>query len=106
MASIDPKVSAAFDLMLGGVENITRKGVTFPYAIVNGPGESKHADIGISLPGTGEQPTAPVFIDGKKAATLRGATLTTDFKQMVVDYIERRWGTGAAPAKKLADVAG
>ena len=65
-----------------------------------------HADIGISLPGTGEQPTAPVFIDGKKAATLRGATLTTDFKQMVVDYIERRWGTGAAPAKKLADVAG
>src|SRR6187200_541108 len=74
--------------------------------IVNGPGESKHADIGISLPGTGEQPTAPVFIDGKKAATLRGAALTTDFKQMVVDYIERRWGTGAAPAKKLADVAG
>ena len=61
--------------------------------IVNGPGESKHADIGISLPGTGEQPTAPVFIDGKKAATLRGPTLSADFKQMVIDYIERRWGT-------------
>ncbi len=60
--------------------------------IVNGPGESKHADIGISLPGTGEQPTAPVFIDGKKAATLRGPTLAADFKQMVVDYIERRFG--------------
>ena len=60
--------------------------------IVNGPGESKHADIGISLPGTGEQPTAPVFIDGKKAATLRGPTLAADFKQMVIDYIERRWG--------------
>jgi (E)-4-hydroxy-3-methylbut-2-enyl-diphosphate synthase len=63
--------------------------------IVNGPGESKHADIGISLPGTGEQPTAPVFIDGKKAMTLRGATLTADFKDIVIDYIERRFGTGA-----------
>jgi (E)-4-hydroxy-3-methylbut-2-enyl-diphosphate synthase len=60
--------------------------------IVNGPGESKHADIGISLPGTGEQPAAPVFIDGKKVATLRGPTLTSDFKTMVVDYIERRFG--------------
>ena len=66
--------------------------------IVNGPGESKHADIGISLPGTGELPTAPVFIDGKKAATLRGATLSADFKQMVIDYIERRWGTGSRTA--------
>jgi (E)-4-hydroxy-3-methylbut-2-enyl-diphosphate synthase len=64
--------------------------------IVNGPGESKHADIGISLPGTGEQPTAPVFIDGKKAATLRGPTLAADFKTMVMDYIERRYGAGSA----------
>jgi (E)-4-hydroxy-3-methylbut-2-enyl-diphosphate synthase len=86
-----------------GVETLN---VAVMGCIVNGPGESKHADIGISLPGTGEQPTAPVFIDGKKAATLRGATLTTDFKQMVVDYIERRWGTGAAAVKKLEDVAG
>ncbi len=67
--------------------------------IVNGPGESKHADIGISLPGTGEQPTAPVFVDGKKVATLRGATLTADFKQMVIDYIERRFGTGQRAAE-------
>ncbi|HEV8466196.1 MAG TPA: hypothetical protein VGQ63_14485, partial [Pseudolabrys sp.] len=74
--------------------------------IVNGPGESKHADIGISLPGTGEQPTAPVFIDGKKAATLRGASLTTDFKQMVIDYIERRWGTTARAATELSNDAG
>jgi (E)-4-hydroxy-3-methylbut-2-enyl-diphosphate synthase len=66
--------------------------------IVNGPGESKHADIGISLPGTGETPTAPVFIDGKKAATLRGPTLAADFKQMVIDYIEQRYGTGARTA--------
>jgi (E)-4-hydroxy-3-methylbut-2-enyl-diphosphate synthase len=64
--------------------------------IVNGPGESKHADIGISLPGTGEQPTAPVFVDGKKVATLRGATVAADFKQMVIDYIERRYGQSGA----------
>jgi (E)-4-hydroxy-3-methylbut-2-enyl-diphosphate synthase len=64
--------------------------------IVNGPGESKHADIGISLPGTGEQPAAPVFIDGKKVATLRGATVAAEFKQMVIDYIERRYGTAGA----------
>jgi (E)-4-hydroxy-3-methylbut-2-enyl-diphosphate synthase len=72
-----------------GVETLT---VAVMGCIVNGPGESKHADIGISLPGTGEQPTAPVFIDGKKAATLRGPMLTADFKQMVTDYIERRFG--------------
>ena len=78
-----------------GVESLN---VAVMGCIVNGPGESKHADIGISLPGTGEQPTAPVFIDGKKAATLRGPTLSADFKQMVVDYIERRFGTGARTA--------
>jgi len=65
--------------------------------IVNGPGESKHADIGISLPGTGEQPTAPVFIDGKKAMTLRGPTLAADFQKIVVDYIDRRFGASAGP---------
>lgn len=62
--------------------------------IVNGPGESKHADIGISLPGTGETPAAPVFIDGKKAMTLRGATLAQDFKKVMMDYIENRFGGG------------
>ena len=79
-----------------GVETLN---VAVMGCIVNGPGESKHADIGISLPGTGEQPTAPVFIDGKKAATLRGATLSADFKQMVIDYIERRFGTGQRAAE-------
>jgi (E)-4-hydroxy-3-methylbut-2-enyl-diphosphate synthase len=78
-----------------GVETLN---VAVMGCIVNGPGESKHADIGISLPGTGETPTAPVFIDGKKAATLRGPTLSADFKQMVIDYIERRFGTGARTA--------
>ncbi|MDB5644148.1 MAG: ispG, partial [Hyphomicrobiales bacterium] len=60
--------------------------------IVNGPGESKHADIGISLPGTGETPSAPVFIDGEKALTLRGPTIAADFKTLVIDYIEKRYG--------------
>ncbi|MGI9404125.1 MAG: flavodoxin-dependent (E)-4-hydroxy-3-methylbut-2-enyl-diphosphate synthase, partial [Hyphomicrobium sp.] len=63
--------------------------------IVNGPGESKHADIGISLPGTGEAPAAPVFIDGKKAMTLRGPNIAVEFKRIVEDYIERRFGSAS-----------
>jgi (E)-4-hydroxy-3-methylbut-2-enyl-diphosphate synthase len=72
-----------------GVETLT---VAVMGCIVNGPGESKHADIGISLPGTGEAPAAPVFIEGKKVATLRGPSAAADFKTMVIDYIERRFG--------------
>ncbi len=72
-----------------GVENLN---VAVMGCIVNGPGESKHANIGISLPGTGEQPAAPVFIDGKKAMTLRGPTLAQDFQKIVLDYIERNFG--------------
>jgi (E)-4-hydroxy-3-methylbut-2-enyl-diphosphate synthase len=72
-----------------GVETLN---VAVMGCIVNGPGESKHADIGISLPGTGETPTAPVFVDGRKAYTLRGATIAADFKSLVNDYIERRFG--------------
>ena len=71
-----------------GVENLK---VAVMGCIVNGPGESKHADIGISLPGTGEAPAAPVFIDGEKALTLRGASIATEFHQLVEDYIERRF---------------
>ncbi len=70
--------------------------------IVNGPGESKHADIGISLPGTGEQPAAPVFIDGKKATTLRGPDIASEFKAIVEDYIERRYGAGPRTLQKTA----
>jgi len=72
-----------------GVENLN---VAVMGCIVNGPGESKHADIGISLPGTGETPTAPVFIDGQKAATLRGPAIAAEFKTMVAEYIEKRFG--------------
>ncbi|CAB5666970.1 flavodoxin-dependent (E)-4-hydroxy-3-methylbut-2-enyl-diphosphate synthase [Comamonas aquatica] len=63
--------------------------------IVNGPGESKHADIGISLPGNGEAPAAPVFIDGEKAMTLRGEGIAQEFQGIVESYVQRRWGTGA-----------
>jgi (E)-4-hydroxy-3-methylbut-2-enyl-diphosphate synthase len=66
--------------------------------IVNGPGESKHADIGISLPGTGEAPAAPVFIDGKKALTLRGEGIVRDFHRLVEDYVERRFGPSGPTA--------
>ena len=76
-----------------GVETLN---VAVMGCIVNGPGESKHADIGISLPGTGEAPAAPVFIDGRKAATLRGPNIAAEFKAMVIDYIGRRFGAGGA----------
>jgi (E)-4-hydroxy-3-methylbut-2-enyl-diphosphate synthase len=79
-----------------GVETLN---VAVMGCIVNGPGESKHADIGISLPGTGEQPAAPVFIDGAKAVTLRGPGIAAEFKTLVTDYIERRFGRTAAAAE-------
>ena len=72
-----------------GVENMK---VAVMGCIVNGPGESKHADIGISLPGTGEAPAAPVYIDGEKAVTLRGEGIAREFQTIVEQYIERRYG--------------
>ena len=75
-----------------GVENMK---VAVMGCIVNGPGESKHADIGISLPGTGEAPAAPVFIDGVKALTLRGDNIATEFHALVENYIEKRFGADA-----------
>ena len=75
-----------------GVENLK---VAVMGCIVNGPGESKHADIGISLPGTGEAPAAPVFIDGEKRMTLRGDAIATDFQAVVENYIEQRFGAAA-----------
>jgi len=79
-----------------GVESLN---VAVMGCIVNGPGESKHADIGISLPGTGEAPTAPVFVDGKKVKTLRGAGIADEFKLMVDDYVARRYGGRADAAE-------
>ena len=71
-----------------GVENLT---LAVMGCIVNGPGESKHANIGISLPGTGEAPAAPVFIDGAKAMTLRGENIADEFVVVIDDYVARRF---------------
>jgi (E)-4-hydroxy-3-methylbut-2-enyl-diphosphate synthase len=76
-----------------GVESLR---VAVMGCIVNGPGESKHADIGISLPGTGEAPAAPVFIDGEKRMTLRGESIAQDFQKIVENYIEARFGVATA----------
>ncbi len=78
-----------------GVEELN---VAVMGCIVNGPGESKHADIGISLPGTGEEPAAPVFIDGEKRMTLRGPKIAEEFREIVEDYVEKRYGATAAKA--------
>ncbi len=69
--------------------------------IVNGPGESKHADIGISLPGTGEAPAAPIFIDGKKAMTLRGSKISDEFQNIVEEYIESRYAKGLPAGERV-----
>ncbi len=84
-----------------GVEEMT---LAVMGCIVNGPGESKHADVGISLPGTGEEPSAPVFIDGRKTTTLRGGTIAEDFVKIIDDYVERRFGKSGDPdeARKSA----
>ena len=75
-----------------GVEQMT---VAVMGCVVNGPGESKHANIGISLPGTGERPVAPVYIDGEKGPTLKGDRIAEEFQQLVEQYVERTYGTGA-----------
>src|ERR1700719_654544 len=83
-----------------GVESLN---VAVMGCIVNGPGESKHANIGISLPGTGETPAAPVFVDGKKFRTLRGPSIASDFKALVIDYIDQRYGSSSkAPADTVS----
>ncbi len=78
---------------------VERLNVAVMGCIVNGPGESKHANIGISLPGTGETPAAPVFVDGVKTVTLRGPRIAEDFKALVSDYIEKRYGAGRQAAE-------
>jgi len=75
--------------------------------VVNGPGESRHADIGISLPGTGEIPSAPVYVDGERVVTLKGDTIAEEFQAIVENYVARRYGQeqGAAPARRPGVVA-
>src|SRR5215831_9673853 len=77
-----------------GVENLK---IAVMGCVVNGPGESKHADIGISLPGTGEEPKAPVYVDGRLMTTLKGSTIVTDFITILDDYLETKWKRGGSP---------
>ena len=89
---IDDFLRAAMPVWREKYPGVEQLKVAVMGCIVNGPGESKHADIGISLPGTGEAPAAPVFIDGEKRVTLRGDSIARDFQQIVEDYIEKRFG--------------
>jgi (E)-4-hydroxy-3-methylbut-2-enyl-diphosphate synthase len=79
-----------------GYPGVEKMKVAVVGCIVNGPGESKHADIGISLPGTGEAPSAPLFIDGEKAMTLRGDGIAAEFQQIVENYVRTRHGSAPA----------
>ncbi len=93
---IEADIAAAMPLWRERYKGVEALKVAVMGCIVNGPGESKHADIGISLPGTGESPAAPVFIDGRKAVTLRGAKIADEFRALVAEYVERRWGSRGA----------
>lgn len=89
---IDDYLRAQMPVWRAKYPGVEKMKVAVMGCIVNGPGESKHADIGISLPGTGEAPAAPVFIDGQKAMTLRGDNIAAEFHQIVESYIEKRFG--------------
>ncbi len=89
---IDDYLRAQMPVWRAKYPGVEKMKVAVMGCIVNGPGESKHADIGISLPGTGEAPAAPVFIDGQKALTLRGDNIANEFHQIVENYIEKRFG--------------
>jgi (E)-4-hydroxy-3-methylbut-2-enyl-diphosphate synthase len=93
---IDDYLRAQMPVWKARYPGVEKMKVAVMGCIVNGPGESKHADIGISLPGTGEAPAAPVFIDGEKAMTLRGEGIVAEFHKIVENYVERRYGTVTA----------
>ncbi|MGV8839923.1 MAG: flavodoxin-dependent (E)-4-hydroxy-3-methylbut-2-enyl-diphosphate synthase [Bauldia sp.] len=89
---IEADIAAAMPVWRERYPGVEALKVAVMGCIVNGPGESKHADIGISLPGTGEMPAAPVFIDGRKAVTLRGPRIADEFRALVAEYVAGRWG--------------
>jgi (E)-4-hydroxy-3-methylbut-2-enyl-diphosphate synthase len=95
---IDDYLRAQMPVWRAKYPGVEKMKVAVMGCIVNGPGESKHADIGISLPGTGEAPAAPVFIDGEKALTLRGENIANEFHGIVENYIEKRFGHAAENA--------
>jgi len=86
-----------------GVERMT---VAVMGCVVNGPGESKHANVGISLPGSGENPVAPVYVDGVKTITLKGETIAEEFQRIVADYVAARYPVQLGLAAKPQESAG
>ncbi|MBU3738555.1 MAG: flavodoxin-dependent (E)-4-hydroxy-3-methylbut-2-enyl-diphosphate synthase [Rhodoferax sp.] len=96
---IESYLRAQMPLWRARYPGVERMKVAVMGCIVNGPGESKHADIGISLPGTGEAPAAPVFIDGEKRMTLRGDRIAQEFQEIVRNYIESRYGNGGGSSQ-------
>jgi len=104
--SIQSYLRVQMPVWRGKYAGVEEMNVAVMGCIVNGPGESKHANIGISLPGTGESPVAPVFVDGKKVATLRGARIAEEFQAMVEAYVERRYGVAGhnQPLHKYPDL--
>ena len=96
--SIDDYLRAQMPVWRARYPGVEKMKVAVMGCIVNGPGESKHADIGISLPGNGEAPAAPVFIDGEKALTLRGERIAEEFQALVENYIDKRFGTTSQPS--------
>ena len=93
---IDDFLRAQMPVWRSKYPGVEKMKVAIMGCIVNGPGESKHADIGISLPGSGEAPAAPVYIDGEKSATLRGENIAEQFREIVENYIENRYGKAVA----------
>ena len=100
--SIDDYLRAQMPVWRARYPGVEKMKVAVMGCIVNGPGESKHADIGISLPGNGEAPAAPVFIDGEKALTLRGERIAEEFQALVENYIDKRFGTTSLPSGQQA----
>jgi (E)-4-hydroxy-3-methylbut-2-enyl-diphosphate synthase len=87
-------------------EGVEEMNVAVMGCVVNGPGESKHANIGISLPGTGERPVAPVYEDGEKTVTLKGDDIAGEFQRLVETYVARRYPRRAAPSDGGASAEG
>jgi len=95
-AQVTAHIQARLRHWRGSYPGVEELKVAVMGCVVNGPGESKHADIGISLPGTGESPSAPVYVDGRLKVTLRGDTIAADFARLLDEYVEARYGKGAA----------
>ncbi|MEY4071229.1 MAG: hypothetical protein RL721_1843 [Candidatus Eisenbacteria bacterium] len=98
-ARVTDHIAARMAVWRNAYPGVEQLNVAVMGCVVNGPGESKHADIGISLPGNGEDPRAPVYVDGKLAVTLKGDTIAEDFARMLDEYVEKRYGATAGPTR-------